>query len=104
VSAKACSGGLLTLAFRRLPLASVKIVIAVCHFRPPYAGTMAAVYGWYPSRFGVKDGLRMGNYNLLAFAGLNVAKEFIYGGPHTLFMRHDHSASSGPDPSGRSTP
>ncbi len=27
----------------------------------PYAGTMAAVYGWYPSRYGVKDGLRMGN-------------------------------------------
>jgi hypothetical protein len=70
----------------------------------PYAGTMAAVYGWYPSRYGVKDGLRMGNYNLLAFAGLNVAKEFIYGGPHTLFMRHGHAASSGPDPSGRSTP
>jgi hypothetical protein len=70
----------------------------------PYAGTMTAVYGWYPSRYGVKDGLRMGNYNLLAFAGLNVAKEFIYGGPHTLFMRHGHSASSGPDPSGRSTP
>ena len=70
----------------------------------PYAGTMAAVYGWYPSRYGAKDGLRMGNYNLLAFAGLNVAKEFIYGGPHTLFMRHGHSASSGPDPSGRLTP
>jgi hypothetical protein len=70
----------------------------------PYAGTMAAVYGWYPSRYDAKDGLRMGNYNLLAFAGLNVAKEFIYGGPHTLFMRHGLAASSGPDPSGRSTP
>jgi hypothetical protein len=26
----------------------------------------------------------MGNYLLGAYAGLNVAKEFIYGGPHTL--------------------
>jgi hypothetical protein len=29
----------------------------------------------------------MGNYLLLSYAGLNVAKEFIYGGPHTL-MAH----------------
>jgi hypothetical protein len=26
----------------------------------PYAGTMAAVYGWYPDRYGAKDALRMG--------------------------------------------
>jgi hypothetical protein len=55
----------------------------------PYAGTMTAVYGWYPDRYGAKDGLRMGNYNLLAFMGENLALEFIYGGPHTLF-RHIH--------------
>jgi hypothetical protein len=50
----------------------------------PYAGTMTAALGWYPSRYGPKDGFRMGNYNLLGQAGQNVALEFIYGGPHTL--------------------
>jgi hypothetical protein len=65
----------------------------------PYAGTMTAVYGWYPSRYGFKDGLRMGNYDLLAFAGGNIAREFIYGGRHTLFgfMHRDHSGSPGTD-------
>jgi len=51
----------------------------------PYVGTMTAVYGWYPSRYGPKDALRMGNYTLLEFMGENLALEFIYGGPHTLF-------------------
>jgi hypothetical protein len=63
----------------------------------PYAGTMTAVYGWYPSRYGVKDGLRMGNYVLLAFVGGNIAKEFIYGGRHTLFSRISRPASTGTD-------
>jgi hypothetical protein len=53
----------------------------------PYAGTMTAVYGWYPSRFNAKDGFRMGNYDLLGFVGENIAREFIYGGPHTIFGR-----------------
>jgi|SRR5580658_9352476 hypothetical protein len=65
----------------------------------PYAGTMTAVYGWYPERYGPKDALRMGNYNLLAFAGENVALEFIYGGPHTLFSRIHRPAFSGTDAS-----
>jgi hypothetical protein len=60
----------------------------------PYAGSMTAVYGWYPGRYGAKDGLRMGNYTLLAFAGENIAREFIYGGPHTLFARPNRSAPS----------
>jgi hypothetical protein len=63
----------------------------------PYAGTMTAVYAWYPERYGAKDALRMGNYNLLAFAGENVALEFIYGGPHTLFSRLHRPAFSGTD-------
>jgi hypothetical protein len=63
----------------------------------PYAGTMTAVYAWYPERYGPKDALRMGNYNLLAFAGENVALEFIYGGPHTLFSRLHRPAFSGTD-------
>jgi hypothetical protein len=50
----------------------------------PYAGTMTAALGWYPGRYEASDGFRMGNYLLLTYGGLNVAKEFIYGGPHTL--------------------
>lgn len=50
----------------------------------PYAGTMIAVAGWYPDRYGVKDGFRMGNYAMLYVAANNLAMEFIYGGPHTL--------------------
>jgi len=53
----------------------------------PYAGTMTAVYGWYPNRYGAKDAFRMGNYGLLAFAGENIALEFIYSGPHSLLSR-----------------
>jgi len=63
----------------------------------PYAGTMTAVYGWYPARYGPKDALRMGNYNLLAFAGENLALEFIYGGPHTLFSHLHRPAFPGSD-------
>ncbi len=59
----------------------------------PYAGTMTAL-AWYPSRFGVKDGFRMGNYNLLDQAAKNVAFEFIYGGPHALLGRN-HVSSFG---------
>ena len=61
----------------------------------PYAGTMTAVYGWYPGRYDAKDGLRMGNYALLAFAAGNIAREFIYGGPHTLFRNVDRPGSPG---------
>jgi hypothetical protein len=60
----------------------------------PYAGTMTSL-AWYPGRFGVKDGLRMGNYNLLGQAAGNLALEFIYGGPHTMFSRLRSSKSQG---------
>ena len=53
----------------------------------PYAGTMTAVYGWYPSRYNAKDAFRMGNYNVLVFIGGNVALEFLYSGPHSLISR-----------------
>ena len=49
----------------------------------PYAGTMTAVYGWYPNRFGAKDAFRMGNYTLLGYAAGNVVLEFFYSGPHS---------------------
>ena len=63
----------------------------------PYAGTMAAVYGWYPARFGAKDAFRMGNYSLLAYAGGNIGLEFIYSGPHSLLTRmHLNNAHGSP--------
>ena len=55
----------------------------------PYAGTMTAVYAWYPDRYNAEDGFRMGNYSLLGYAGGNLGLEFIYGGPHTL-LSHMH--------------
>jgi len=61
----------------------------------PYAGSMTAIYGWYPARYGPKDALRMGNYTLLAFAGENFALEFRYGGAHTLFSILHRPALSG---------
>ena len=54
----------------------------------PYAGGEVAALAWYPSRYNDKDGFRIGNYNLAVQAGLNVALEFIYGGPHTFLGRH----------------
>jgi len=53
----------------------------------PYAGTMTAVYAWYPGRYNASDGFRMGNYSLLGYAGGNVALEFIYSGPHSWITR-----------------
>jgi len=65
----------------------------------PYAGTMTAVYGWYPSRFGARDALRMGNYNLLADVVGNIALEFLYGGPHSLLHRmHLNNGHGAPEP------
>ena len=43
----------------------------------PYAGSFTSVYGWYPSRYGWKDALRMGDNGLLSEAGTNVAIEFL---------------------------
>jgi hypothetical protein len=53
----------------------------------PYAGSMTAVYGWYPDRFGAKDAFRLGNYSLLAYMGENISLEFFYSGPHSLLSR-----------------
>jgi hypothetical protein len=63
----------------------------------PYAGSMTAVYGWYPSRFGAKDAFRIGNYSLLAYAGSNISLEFFYSGPHSLLHRmHLNNAHGSP--------
>jgi hypothetical protein len=65
----------------------------------PYAGTMTAVYGWYPSRFDAKDAFRMGNYGMLAYMGENISLEFLYSGPHSLLSRmHLTDAHASPDP------
>ncbi|MFZ0956263.1 MAG: hypothetical protein WAN60_07960 [Candidatus Sulfotelmatobacter sp.] len=65
----------------------------------PYAGSMTAVYAWYPNRYDAMDGFRMGNYSLLGYAGENVALEFIYSGPHSLLSRmHLNNAHGAPSP------
>jgi len=65
----------------------------------PYAGSMTAVYGWYPDRYGAKDAFRAGNYSLLVYAGGNVALEFLYSGPHSLLSRmHLNNAHGSPEP------
>jgi hypothetical protein len=66
----------------------------------PYAGSMTAVYGWYPDRYGAKDGFRIGNYNLLVSAGGNIALEFLYNiGPHSLLSHmHLNNAHGAPEP------
>ena len=65
----------------------------------PYAGSMTAVYGWYPDRYGAKDGFRTGNYSLLLYAGGNIALEFLYSGPHSMLARmHLNNAHGSPEP------
>jgi hypothetical protein len=65
----------------------------------PYAGTMTAVYAWYPDRYNSKDALRMGNYTLLGYVGANVALEFFYSGPHSLRSRmHLNNTHGAPTP------
>lgn len=69
----------------------------------PYAGTMTAVYAWYPSRYDARDALRMGNYTLLSYVGGNIGLEFFYSGPHSLLSRmhlnNTHgSPNQGPNP------
>jgi hypothetical protein len=68
-------------------------------FIAPYAGTMTAVYAWYPGNYGARSALRMGNYNLLGSVGENISMEFIYSGPHSLLSRmHLHNPRAAPDP------
>jgi hypothetical protein len=65
----------------------------------PYAGSMTAVYAWYPGRYNGKDALRMGNYTMLGYVGGNVALEFLYSGPHSLLSRmHLNNGHGAPSP------
>jgi hypothetical protein len=68
----------------------------------PYVGSMTAVYGWYPGRYGAKDAFRMGNYSLLGYIWSNIALEFFYSGPHPLLTRmHLNSGHGAPNPESR---
>ena len=74
-------------------------VFSVPALAAPYAGSMTAVYGWYPNRYGFKDGFRMGNYSLLLELGGNIGLEFFYSGPHSLLSRmHLSNGHGAPDP------
>ena len=65
----------------------------------PYAGSMTAVYAWYPGRYNGKDALRMGNYTMLGYVGGNIALEFLYSGPHSLLHRmHLNNRHAAPNP------
>jgi hypothetical protein len=65
----------------------------------PYAGTVTAVYAWYPGNYGARSALRMGNYNLLGSVGENILLEFFYSGPHSLLSRmHLKNPHVAPDP------
>jgi hypothetical protein len=65
----------------------------------PYAGTMTAVYGWYPNRYGPKDAFRMGNYTMLSYMGSNVSLEFLFSGPHSFLSRmHLNNTHGSPEP------
>ena len=57
-----------------------KRVFSVPRVVAPFAAGQIAANGWYPDRFGPKDGLRIGARAFGVNAALNVFKEFIYGG------------------------
>jgi len=68
-------------------------------FAAPYAGTLTAVYAWYPGNYGARSALRMGNYNLLGTVGENIMLEFFYSGPHSLLSRmHLNNPHAAPEP------
>jgi hypothetical protein len=74
-------------------------VFSLSAFVAPYAGEATAVYGWYPDRYGAKDVFRFGNYDLLISLGGNIAREFLYRGPHSLMSRvHLNSVPGARDP------
>jgi hypothetical protein len=62
-------------------------VLSIANLLAPYVGTTTAVYGWYPSRYGMKDAFRMGNYSLLGMVGGNISLEFLPHDAHSLQAR-----------------
>jgi len=75
------------------------LVFSVPGLVAPYAGSMTAIYGWYPGRYDAKDAFRIGNLNLLAHVGGNIALEFIYSGPRSFLSRmHLNNEHGVPNP------
>jgi hypothetical protein len=65
----------------------------------PYAGTMTAVYAWYPRRHGANDALRIGSYNMLEYVVANISLEFLSSAPHSLRNRlHLNNGHGAPNP------
>jgi hypothetical protein len=72
-------------------------VFSFSQLAAPYAGTMVAVYGWYPDRYNAKDAFRMGNYSLLAYMSGNIGLEFLHVGSGSFFTRfHLYNAHAAP--------
>jgi hypothetical protein len=68
----------------------------------PYAGSMTAVYAWYPGRYNAKDAFRMGNYTLLGYVGANLGLEFFPREWHSLHFRaHLNNGRGDPEPAPR---
>jgi hypothetical protein len=64
----------------------------------PYAGSLTAVYAWYPGRYNGKDAFRMGNYTMLGYVGGNIGLEFLYSGPRSFLHRmHLNNGHGAPD-------
>ncbi len=78
---------------------SGQTVFSYANLLAPYVGSTTAVYAWYPSRYGMKDAFRMGNYSLLASVGGNLSLEFLPHGAHSLQARlhltNRHAAEQG---------
>jgi len=73
-------------------------VFSIPELAAPYAGSFAAVYGWYPDRYGAKDAFRIGNYSLLMYMGGNLSLEFMPMGRHSLLARlHFNNAHGATD-------
>ncbi len=57
-----------------------KRVFSVPRIIAPFAAGQVAANTWYPDRFGPKDGLRYGAQSFLTGIGVNIFKEFVFGG------------------------
>jgi hypothetical protein len=54
-------------------------VISIPDLVGPYAGGLVATSAWYPTRFGPKDGIRLGTWAFGIHTGVNIVREFL---PH----------------------
>jgi hypothetical protein len=52
-------------------------VVSFPNLIAPYAGGLVATRAWYPDRFGLKDGIRLGSVSFGNHVGFNVFHEFL---------------------------